>query len=153
MEVSEITLFNTLKASLGEEQAQIVVEGMKMQVKEALENSKSVLATKEDLFGLRSELKGDISSLRVELKEDMHALRDELKGDISSLRVELKQDLHVLRDELKGDISALRVELKGDIASLDVKIEKTRADMIKWMFIFWISQLAAIFAMLRFLID
>ena len=131
MEVSEITLFNTLKASLGEEQAQIVVEGMKTQVKEALENSKSVLATKEDLFGLRSELKGDIASLR-----------DELKGDI-----------HALRVELKGDIHALRVELKGDNASLDVKIEKTRADMIKWMFIFWISQLAAIFAMLRFLID
>ena len=89
-------------------------------MKEALENSKSVLATKEDLFGLRSELKEDIASLR---------------------------------DELKGDIHALRVELKGDNASLDVKIEKTRADMIKWMFIFWISQLAAIFAMLRFLID
>ena len=100
-------------------------------MKEALENSKSVLATKEDLFGLRSELKGDIASLR-----------DELKGDI-----------HALRVELKGDIHALRVELKGDNASLDVKIEKTRADMIKWMFIFWISQLAAIFAMLRFLID
>ncbi len=131
MEVSEITLYNTLKASLGEEQAQIVVEGMKTQVKEALENSKSVLATKEDLFGLRSELKEDIASLR-----------DELKGDI-----------HALRVELKGDIHALRVELKGDNASLDVKIEKTRADMIKWMFIFWISQLAAIFAMLRFLID
>ena len=131
MEVSEITLYNTLKASLGEEQAQIVVEGMKTQVKEALENSKSVLATKEDLFGLRSELKGDIASLR-----------DELKGDIHALRVELKEDIH-----------ALRVELKGDNASLDVKIEKTRADMIKWMFIFWISQLAAIFAMLRFLID
>ena len=131
MEVSEITLYNTLKASLGEEQAQIVVEGMKTQVKEALENSKSVLATKEDLFGLRSELKGDIA-----------LLRDELKGDIHALRVELKEDIH-----------ALRVELKGDNASLDVKIEKTRADMIKWMFIFWISQLAAIFAMLRFLID
>ena len=128
MEVSEITLFNTLKGSLGEEQAQIVVEGMKTQVKEALENSKSVLATKEDLFGLR-----------IELKEDIHALRTELKGDINALRT-----------ELKGDINALRIELKGDNASLDVKIEKTRADMIKWMFIFWIGQIAAIFALLRF---
>ena len=128
MEVSEITLYNTLKASLGEEQAQIVVEGMKTQVKEALENSKSVLTTKEDLFDLRSELKDDIASLR-----------DELKGDI-----------HALRVELKGDIHALRVELKGDNASLDVKLEKTRADMIKWMFIFWIGQIAALFAILRF---
>ena len=94
MEVSEITLFNTLKGALGEEQAQIVVEGMKAQVKEALENSKSVLATKEDVYALRNEL-------------------------------------------------------KDDIAALDVKIEKTRADVIKWMFIFWAGQLAAIFGLLR----
>lgn len=94
MEVSEITLFNTLKGALGEEQAQIVVEGMKARVKEALENSKSVLATKEDVYALRNEL-------------------------------------------------------KDGIAALNVKIEKTRADVIKWMFIFWAGQLAAIFGLLR----
>ena len=117
MEVSEITLYNTLKQTLGEEQAQIVVEGMKTQVKEALENSKSVLTTKEDLFGLRSELKEDISSLR---------------------------------DELKGEIMSARIAAKADSSALDVKIEKIRADLIKWMFIFWVSQLAAVFSLLRF---
>ena len=116
MEVSEITLFNTLKGSLGEEKAQIVVEGIKSQVKGALEDSKSVLATKEDL----------------------HALR-----------LATKEDIHALRSELKEDIHALRSELKGDIASLDVRMEKMRSDLIKWMFIFWAGQLAAIFGLLR----
>ena len=116
MEVSEITLYNTLKQSLGEEQAQIVVEGMKTQVREALENSKSVLATKEDLFGLRSELKEDIASLKI---------------------------------ELTGAMAALKVELKADIADSNIKTEKMRSDIIKWMFIFWVSQLAAMFGLLK----
>lgn len=149
MEVSEITLFNTLKKSLGEEQAQIVVEGMKTQVKEALENSKSVLATKSDLYELRNELKEDINELRNELKDDITAVRNELKEDINGLRIELKDDIATVRSELKGDINAVRNELKGDIAGLEVKIEKMRSDVIKWMFIFWAGQLAAIFGLLR----
>ena len=135
MEVSEITLYNTLKQSLGEEQAQIVVEGMKTQVREALENSKSVLATKEDLFGLRSELKEDINNLRSELKKDINNLRSELKEDINGLRVEMKVEI---------------ASVRADTAALEIKMEKMRADLIKWMFIFWVSQLAAVFGLLRF---
>ena len=44
MIVSEITLFNTLKIKLGEQEAQIVVEGIKQAVKEEFENKKDVLA-------------------------------------------------------------------------------------------------------------
>ena len=36
------------------------------------------LATKEDLFGLRKELKGDINSLRSELKDDISGLRKDM---------------------------------------------------------------------------
>jgi len=32
---------------------------------------------------------------------------------------------------------------KDDISRLDVKISDTKAEIIKWMFIFWASQIAA----------
>ena len=38
---------------------------------------------------------------------------------------------------------------KEDIAKLDTKIAETKADIIKWMFIFWISQLAAIIGIVK----
>ena len=47
------------------------------------------LATKEDLFGLRKELKGDNEALRKELKGDINSLRSELKDDISGLRKDM----------------------------------------------------------------
>ena len=49
MVVSEITLFNTLKSKLGEQEAQIVVEGIKSAVKDEFENKKDVLLTKQDI--------------------------------------------------------------------------------------------------------
>ena len=44
--------------------------------------------------------------------------------------------------ELK--IEQLRAELKQDNAKLENKISETKAEIIKWMFIFWIGQFAAI---------
>ena len=52
MIVSEITLFNTLRSKLGEQDAQVVVEGIKQTVKEEFENKKESLATKVDIMRL-----------------------------------------------------------------------------------------------------
>lgn len=49
--------------------------------------------------------------------------------------------------EEKKDVLAT----KKDIANLEIKLEKTRADIIKWMFLFWIGQLASLIAILQIL--
>jgi len=46
----------------------------------------------------------------------------------------------------KEDIS----HLKEDILRLETKVESTKADIIKWMFIFWIGQIATVFAFIKF---
>ena len=56
MIVSEITLYNTLREKLGDQVAQVVVEGIKSSVKDEFENKKEFLATKQDLGNLKSEL-------------------------------------------------------------------------------------------------
>jgi len=54
-----------------------------------------------------------------------------------------KEDVVNLRAELKEDIANLRAELKTDIAN-------TKAEIIKWMFLFWIGQLAAFIAIAKY---
>ena len=56
MNISEITLFNTLKAKLGEQEAQAVVEGIKTAVAIEFNNNKDMLATKTDIEQLKAEL-------------------------------------------------------------------------------------------------
>lgn len=54
--------------------------------------------------------------------------------------------------EEKKDVLATKQDiayLKQDIANLEIKLEKTRADIIKWMFLFWIGQLASLIAILQ----
>lgn len=47
--------------------------------------------------------------------------------------------------EEKKDILAT----KQDIANLEIKIEKIKSDIIKWMFIFWAGQIGALIAILE----
>jgi len=44
----------------------------------------------------------------------------------------------------------VRNEIADTKAELKVEIANTKADMIKWMFIFWVGQLAAMFGLLYF---
>ena len=45
-------------------------------------------------------------------------------------------------EQVESEVSGLatRSDLTTEIAKLDVKIEKTKAEIIKWMFIFWAGQ-------------
>lgn len=82
MFVSEIKLYELLKAKLGTEEAEAFVEILGKKVDEKFDDAKQVLANKEDIAKLEGRL--------------------------------------------------------------ETKIAESKADMIKWMFIFWIGQLAAI---------
>lgn len=59
--------------------------------------------------------------------------------------------MHVAEIELyeilkeKKDVLAT----KEDVNNLKLEIEKTRSDIIKWMFIFWAGQFASLIAVLQ----
>jgi hypothetical protein len=49
----------------------------------------------------------------------------------------------------KISVFATKEDLANLKTDLMVEIEKTRSDIIKWMFLFWIGQLASLIALLR----
>ncbi|MDE0471842.1 MAG: hypothetical protein OXH57_07860 [Ekhidna sp.] len=49
----------------------------------------------------------------------------------------------------KDDKVELIEKIENQRTGLTGKIERTRADLIKWMFIFWIGQLAALFGLFK----
>jgi hypothetical protein len=52
-------------------------------------------------------------------------------------RAELGEQLAAFRDDLRADFKELRSEVRVEVANV-------RADLLKWSFLFWVSQLAAI---------
>lgn len=75
----------------------------------------------------------------------------EAKSIIEYIEVKVEKKLEEKKDILatKQDIANLEMATKQEIANLEIKIEKTRSDIIKWMFLFWIGQLASFIAILQ----
>jgi predicted amino acid-binding ACT domain protein len=46
---------------------------------------------------------------------------------------------------------ATKTDLKEEVHKLELKIEKVRSDLIKWMFIFWIGQVSVSIALIMLL--
>ncbi|OGW51650.1 MAG: hypothetical protein A2Z50_06365 [Nitrospirae bacterium RBG_19FT_COMBO_42_15] len=101
MQVAEIELYEILKTKLGEKEAKTLVEYIEAKVGKELEEKKDILATKEDINGLKIE------------------------------------------------IEKVRTGMAVEIEKVRTEMEKTRSDIIKWMFLFWIGQVASLFAILQ----
>lgn len=76
------------------------------------------------------------------------ALRDRLGEDGADALVAL---INAASDQNKADVLAFVEEkferrLSQEVAKLDVRISEVRADLVRWMFIFWVGQLGAILA-------
>jgi hypothetical protein len=86
---TEIQLFQILRQKLGEAEAEALVTFVDAKLKESNDQNLKVLATKEDIANLRTELKENIGNVRTE-------------------------------------------------------IATSKAEVIKWMFIFWVGSIAVI---------
>jgi hypothetical protein len=69
-------------------------------------------------------------------KADLLATKTDLQADFHGLELKLE----ALRGETRTEFQALRAELKGDIQG-----------SIRWNFAFWVTQLAAMAAILKLL--
>ena len=76
----------------------------------------------------------------------------EAENIISNLESKIQSKFDEHKDELasKQDVLLVKQELKLDVANLRTEMHKMKADLIMWMFIFWIGQLGSFIAIAKF---
>ena len=93
-----------------------------------------------------AEEQGKLIDERLATKEDIEALRLSTKADIDSLRISTKADIDSLHLSTKADLEALRISMD---AKIETTAERTKAEILKWMFGQTIVIIAAIIGILR----
>ncbi|MCF6148868.1 MAG: DUF1640 domain-containing protein [Candidatus Kuenenia sp.] len=151
---------------VAEERFEKKLEQTKSEIKEEI--SKVDLRIEQTKTELREEInKVDlrIEQTKTELGEEINKVdlrieqtKTELKEEINKVDLRIEQTKTELKEEInKVDlrIEQTKTELREEINRVDKRIEQvkselkeeitnTRADLIKWMFIFWIGQFASI---------
>lgn len=73
---------------------------------------------------------------------------------VSLIKQEVKNTFESKKDVLatKGDLASLELKLSKQNAGLETTIAKTESKLLLWAFVFWATQLGAIFAFIKFFI-
>ena len=75
-----------------------------------------------------------------------------LAEEIGGFRVDVAQEFAKVRVEMhKGD-AGLRIEMHDGFALVRHEIASTRAELLKWSFLFWVGQVAAVAGLLAFML-
>lgn len=72
MVVSEIKLYELLKARIGEREAEAFVEILENKVDKKLEEKKATFALKEDIYQLTNEMKDEMIKMKSELLKTIY---------------------------------------------------------------------------------
>ncbi|MDI7278032.1 MAG: hypothetical protein QME94_18790 [Anaerolineae bacterium] len=104
-------------------------------------------AMDKSLATLRSDMERGDNALRTAMQEGLAALRSDMEKGLAALRSDMEKGDNALREGL----AALRLEIERGDNALRIEIHRTHASQIKWMFVFWVGQVAVILGILRLL--
>ena len=86
----------------------------------------------------------DIQLFRI-LKERLGEKEAEALVEFVDNKLKENNDVNLKILATKEDIASTKEDLAADIASTRTLIAETKGELIKWMFIFWIGQVAVTF--------
>jgi SMC interacting uncharacterized protein involved in chromosome segregation len=122
----------------------------KADVKESeLKLTKEIENVKLEIEEVRKEIKGVELKLTKEI-ENVKFEIEEVRKETKEIEAKLSKEIKELDMKLSREIKELDMKLSKEIKEVELKltkeIENAKFTMLKWQFVFWISQMAAIIA-------
>ncbi|QEC53757.1 hypothetical protein [Anseongella ginsenosidimutans] len=126
MSTHELQLHKVFGRVFGENDAQMVVKGIKNTVKDELKQHLALLTTKQDTFIVKDDLRKEIADVK-----------DDLRKEIADVKVELRKEIAGVKDELRKEIAGVKDELQKQIFGIKESFQKElsngKVDLMKFM--------------------
>lgn len=109
-----------------------------------LKNEANLAPSRWQRNASRNVLLQKTTRLDKRITEEASKLDNHITGEISKLDKRITEETLKLDNRITEETS----KLKEEINKVDKRIESVKAELIKWMFIFWVGQIGTILAIL-----
>jgi BMFP domain-containing protein YqiC len=138
-----LTVPRVLREKLGEEGAEALVELLNTIGHQERDN---LLVLVEERFARR------VGEESAHLKGHVSEVKSVLEGQIREVEAKLENQIREVEAKLANQIREVETKLEKRVGELESKFEvrlaQVRADLIRWMFIFWAGQIGVLVALL-----
>ena len=86
-------------------------------------------------------------ALGPEAAEDLVNLLDGVelqRSELRAFREGMRADFAEFREGMHTEFADFRSDMQKQISGLDTRLEKVKADLLRWSFVFWVGAVAAI---------
>ena len=97
----------------------------------------------------RSDVRAIADAQSARIDAQMGQMRAELRQEIGALGADLRQEIAGQGAELRQEIGELRAEMRAGFAASDGKLESLKAELLRWMFLFWVGTMGTVLALLK----
>ena len=125
---------------LGKDKAAILAEFVEYIESRKAATSEELKTTELRLQKQIEEVRLEVGKVKQELQKEIEGVRLELQKQIEEVRLEVEK----VKQELQKRIEEVRLELRKEIEEVRLEMERVKSDLLKWMFVFWAGQIAAI---------
>lgn len=98
----------------------------------------------EDLVTWMDQERLHREEMREAIRADFAEMRQEMHAGFGKLRDQLTDQTHRLETKLTDRIHAVEITLSERIQKVDTRVAETKADLMKWSFVFWVGAVGAI---------
>jgi hypothetical protein len=112
---------------------------------------------KDEMLSIAGErferrLAEQIGAFRTDAAKEFAAVRTEMASEFAAVRTEMASEFAAVRTEMASQSASIRLEMGREFGALRIELATTRTDLLKWAFLFWIGQFAAVSGMMALLL-
>jgi phenylalanyl-tRNA synthetase alpha subunit len=137
-------LYDSLTSKLGKETAEDLTNYIDNKITTTVDNKSQVLASKEDLSKLEIRLTNNFNGRF----DKMDTRIDHLEAKFDTRIDKLEARFDHLETKFDSRFEKLDAKFDGKYNELKNEITSSHNNLMRWMFIFWVGQLVAIFGFL-----
>ena len=153
-----ITVPKELRERLGEAAAGQLIEMLNRSEEESRENTIDLVEQRfrrhlaEELGGCEQRLHREIVDLGASLREEMAEMGSAIRGEMAEMGSAIRQEMAQMGSDLRAEMAGMDKSIRGEMAQMRTSFESSQVGMIRWMFAFWVGQMAVIAGLLLVLV-
>ena len=97
----------------------------------------------------RSDVRAIADAQSARIDAQMGQMRADLRQELSEQGAQLRVEIGELRSEMRMGFASVGDKFQTMESRTDAKLERLKAEMLRWMLVFWVGTVGAILAMTK----
>jgi len=102
----------------------------------------------DEVAKINQRITDEVAKINQRLSEEVTKINQRITDEVAKINQRITEEVANINQRITDEVTNINQRISEEVAGLRNEIHRTRADIIKWMFIFWVGQIGVIMGLL-----